>query len=537
MVHAASALLRELPWVAGTWGGISLIQARGGAFRLDGIPEGIQWFDYVSLAWHLVHQVPGGGEDWRRPTYFLLLGHLGEDLGYVDAGILIASVSMALAVVAAALAGRALAGPAAGGLAAFGLALVETVQDASRWVTFYPPLAAAVGLAFACGALLARWPGLLLSLATGLAAGGAWALDLRGAMALPVGAALVAIAMLAAPTQPGRWSRIRRWLLPLPFLVGILPALGATRRPDIHMRPLGEQVYLQREVGLQWVRETGDRALSDACRSEPPREAPSVAALIRPCAREMVRYNFENRLQDHAPFPLLVLLAALPLALLPGDGIFGAAGRPVRSALRASLASLSIFGGVAAPLLFQALWLPLPERYLLPFVVPLALLLPVALERTLRTVLPRRIATWAALGAAAVAGGLTWWNHPWNRVGAEVPVMDQTRLAARVAADLRPLLGPDDVFLDCTAYPIQPALLPLVRDPVLRAVSHVDPQVCRAFLADPRAVTTGRGIMRVATSPAASPAVLGFQGWTRERSWGADSLQVELWRAVEPVGP
>lgn len=66
---------------------------RGFAFRPLPYPASFDWFVHFGAAWDLLHGPPGNSIDFRSPLYPLLLGVLGEKVGYLDAGVLIASVS------------------------------------------------------------------------------------------------------------------------------------------------------------------------------------------------------------------------------------------------------------------------------------------------------------------------------------------------------------------------------------------------------------------------------------------------------------
>lgn len=461
-MHRLRPAAAELPLLAGVLAGWWLLWWQGHAFVLDGAVEGYGWADYLENAWMVTHREDLGYANFRRPLHGALLGHLGEAMGsYADAGIVLSSLAAGGAVLAAGLLARALAGPWAAGAASVAVVSTQVAITSARWANNYTLLAGTSGLSLALAACCARWPRWWLALLAGLSGGLAWGVDSRGLAMLPGAAALV---LLGA----ARARRVGVLLaFALPMAIGPVSQdalwLDGVQRPG----PV-EQLRFQRSVSLRWARNSHDPVLIDACADEAADTLPTLGTLQTPCAQAMWSYNLSKRFPAHLPWPAgVVALAALAL-LVPGrrrgeavDGI---------AALGGGLASLVAF----------AWWFPYPDRYLLPFCVPLAVIVPVGLARVLGRVRP-----WALAVGAVVALAGAWVADPTERnTPTKLQFNPQERLKDRVAAQVASVLGDGDAFLDCADFHTATRWLPRLVAPA-PPMAKVDEARCVAWLKAP----------------------------------------------------
>jgi len=490
---------REWPLVAGVVAGWALLVDRGRAFVLMHAPAGFDWSEYLQAAWMVVHRADHGYPAFRNPLYPWLLGALGEAVGsYPVAALLLASVGTFLVVLAAGVGARALASPWAGAVAALSVPFVHDTAVASRWVNLYPLLGGATGMGVALALCAWRWPRVGLALASGLLGGVAWGIDNR---ALPVVLASFVLVGLGAvglgavgpgAVGPGargseggegsRWGR-GRWRfggLAVAFSLGASVGPVATHVLAIApSRPMVEQVRLQRENDLRGIVGSGVRTLAEACRDEPKYETPSWTALRRPCARALVAYNLEG-LPHRLPFGMTWTLLLLPLCWLP-------AGRGWRGAV----AGLVLTGVAVAPLAFLSAWTMLPDRYVLQFAAPIAMLVPVGVFRFLGTVVPGRVRFWAEAPAALALGLVVAFQVDHGRPPPPLNEDGRYRALAALLDTLHEVLGPDDVLLDCSARGIETALLPRMYHAPPPNLTGNDTIRCMAWLEAPER-TSGR---------------------------------------------
>ena len=145
-------------------------------------------------------------------------------------------------------------------------------------------------------------------------------------------------------------------------------------------------------------------------------------------------------------------LLALPLVLL-GDG----------RGWRASLSSLLVFGAGWGALFLMAVWARLNVHHFVQFAVPIAMVVPVALSRTIRTLTFRRaqgtVQALTMLGASA----WLWAAGPW----AGKPVDDLAQAETHQllgwmlsGVDMHVDLDGGDQLLDCSGLGVGPRSCP-----------------------------------------------------------------------------
>jgi len=450
--------------------GWALLWRFGRAFVFEGPTaiEGYGWAGYVANAWMVTHGVDVGYDRFRLPLHGWMLGTVGEALGsYADGGVVVASLSMGVVVLAAALAGRALSGPWAGGLSAALLPLVPLNADAARWANNYPTQAALGGAALALAVACARWPRAGLALAGGVAGGLAWGVDGRAGLMALTALALVPLALLERP-------RATTLALPLLFALGLSLGPWSAARLHVGDEPLPtlvEKVEFQRGVALRWTTQRHDDALEAACEGEPPGELPSLAALERPCATEMLRHNVERVLPRHVPLGGALTLGLAGLVLLPG-----------RQGWRGSARSAAWLAVCGLPLLAELLWVPLPDRYVVPRAVVLAVLAPAGLGRLAGSL--GRVGGWLVGPAAIALLVYAWVADPAER-WRDTALQESRAAAARsqATADALDALSAEPApLLDCSDHFVATALLPRLTAPWPPQLRVLDGAACAAWL-------------------------------------------------------
>lgn len=516
----------ESPWLAGVGLGAWLPILAGRAWRLGDGPWGYGWPEYLTQAFVVTRRVDGRYNPFREPFHAELVGRIGDALGsFTDGAAVVSSAAMLLAVFAAGLGGRALAGPWAGAVAAASLGLLRVTADATHWGNHYPLLAGTAGLALAGSvALLRAHPHAVLqgAMATlaGVGGGLAWATDRRGLLVFPLVILAGLIPVLRAPKR-------RFWVLPLVILpLGLGPLITAQTRPIPAQHVDAEKMRtIQQDVVSRFVRNSKDPALQAAC----PAEALSLepAALLRPCAREMVRYNLVQILPLHLPLGIW----ATGLALL----MWGLPGRRRRwGTIQGLLAAGSLGGGV---LLVMALT-PMPHRYVVPSAVLLHLAAPVALQRMLWTLLPKAAPHLGPRMGLALLSGVLWMHPPQDVERIPEQRNHQTQAARRALGFLPAHLGPKDALLDCTLSATEAALLPrvLAKD---TPPERVDERSCRSWIQQPFP-PDGAPRSLVLTSAADRPertarlhqSVVGSGVWTELHRDG--QIVLHQWTGAQP---
>ncbi len=508
--------------------GWALLWRFGRAFVFEGPAaiEGYGWAGYVANAWMVTNGVDVCYDRFRLPLHGWMLGSAGEALGsYADGGVVVASLSMGLVVVAAAVTGRALSGPWAGGLAAALLPLVPHNADAARWANSYPTQAALGGAALALAVACARWPRASLALAGGIAGGLAWGVDGRAGLMAVAALALLPLALLERP-------RATTLAMPLLFALGL--SLGPWSAAYLHvgdepLPTLVEKVEFQRGVALRWTAQRHDDALEAACQDEPSGELPSLAALQRPCAAEMLRHNVEQVLPWHVPLGGALTLGLAGLVLLPG-----------RQGWRGTARAAAFLVACGLPLLAELLWVPLPDRYVVPRAVVLAVLAPAGLGRLAGTL--GRAGGWL-MGPAAI--GLlvyAWIEDPTER-WRDTALQESRAAAARsqATADALAALSAEPApLLDCSDHFVATALLPRLTAPWPPQLRVFDGAACVAWLDLAPAgalisVDPNRPVPLHRSRPGAGqvrfePSLMTARGWAVV----ARRPTVELWRKAPP---
>lgn len=461
--------------------------------------HGYGWPGYAINAWSAFHRVDAGYDAFRQPLHGWLLGALGEGIGsYPYAAVILSSVSLGAMVLAAGLIAGQLGGPWAGGLAAVSLAMVSHNAQASRAANHYPLQSGLSALAVAASLIAARRGSVALSALSGLLSGLAVAVDGR----------MIFYALIAGAMQlvRGRLAPVLAFVA----LVWVGPVAGARLvLPEQPMMSTAQVMTLQRPVILRWAQQSNDPVLMAACAHEDADARPSLAGLQTPCARAMWSYNVTRVFPSH--FPLGVpLTAAAALAALLGWAL----ARKWRDGL---LGAMWLVGS-GAPLLLQSLWVPQPDRYLLPWAVPLATAVPIALGR-----LPRR---WMVAAAAVGVGLWAWQADPtgrYERLQHELNRNYAQRREARWIAEAHIGGAP---LLDCSGLYIGVSMLPRITSPMPPQLK-VNPRRCRAWVAAPPEPGSW-----VATDPRTGTYrdALQASGW--QRVYSSDFLA--LWQAPSP---
>lgn len=489
---------RQLPLLAGVLIGWGLLWWLGSAMVLSDDFHGYGWPGYVINAWSAFHGIDAGYDAFRQPMHGWLLGALGEQLGsYPHAAVIVSSLSVGAMVLAAGLIAGQLGGPWAGGLAAASLAMVAQSAAAARAANHYPLQSGLAGMAVALALISARregrggWGAAALA---GLLAGMAVAVDSRMAFY-----AAIAGAMLVVSARPGR-------VLSFAALAWIGPRLGdALVLPEQPMMPTAHVMALQRPVLLRWARDSRDPAMVEACASADPSALPSLAGLQTPCAQAMWNYNVSEMFPSHFLFGVPITVAAVAVALL---------GWALSRSWRDGLLGGLWLGGTAAVLVVQALWVPLPDRYLVPWAVPLATAVPIAIGR-----LPGR---WTVALAALAAGGWAWQadlTERHRRLAHQLNRVYALRQEARwIVADH---IG-EDSFLDCSGLFISVSLLPRITSPLPPQFKN-NPARCARWIASPPA----RAWVAVDRATGGHQEALQAAGW----SLSYRDASLALWQA------
>lgn len=440
------AWIWELPWVVGVLGGLALLWLRGALLVLDGSVSGYHWPEWLHNGWHVVHGRWDRMSGFRKPLHGYLVGMLGEGLGYADAAILVSSLSGVVVVVSAGVVGRVLGGPAAGGLAALTVGGVPLVANATHWGTGYPMLAAATGAAMAAAVGFAARPSRGLLAAVAVCTTWALATEDRGVLVVPWVVGMVSWGALRS-RRVGWWAgglALATTLLAPPLLDH---ALG--HRPPFALSTEAKR-QAQKEVVHRWLRIEPAPDLVRACREVREAETLEPRFFTTRCARAVLAYNSTTIAPKATVWPVGWLGVAL--------GVWGLGGR-VRRHRWLVWTGAATAGG--AWLLFAAAT-PMPHRYILQFVVPLAVVVPVALGRV-GGGLRRDWGGWAvSCGLCLAAGGWAWWADPHDRSGtwqrsrgdwSEARWADDAALVAAHVPD-------DEAVLDCADHGVNSALLP-----------------------------------------------------------------------------
>ena len=511
--------LCELPFVGGIVGGAGLLWLRGGLFVLDGTVSGYHWPEWLHNAWHVVHGRWDRMSGFRKPLHGYLVGMVGELTGYDDSAVLLASVSGVVMLLSAALIARVLAGPAAGGLAAVTLGAVPLAANAIHWGNGYPLLAASTGAALAGAVLLAAHPSrrtLALATTTAIAA---LASEDRGVLVLPwvMGMTALALRSRARPSM--------RWFLVAAFLVALVPPaidVGLGHRAPFALSATEKRIA-QKDVVYRWLQIEPDAELVSTCASIAQAETLEPAFFRTACARAVLAYNSRTV----APRATFFSGTAMVLGLL----CWLLAPRPRRALVWTG----GLCGGAAW--LFFASATPMPHRYILQFVVPLVIVVPVAAGR-IGWIAGHGWRGWSVSTLVCIGVGVWGWmadphdrNGLWQRTRGDWSKAEWAEEAALV----RTHVPPDERVLDCLDHGINSAVLP---DHVVGPAPFLtpDPGFCvdwiahpTRFGAAPRWVVVGQGV-EVFDSGARKKVRLDTLVAETERwTLAAEQAGVELW--------
>jgi hypothetical protein len=500
-----------------------------------GAPCGSDWPTYLQNAavfWH-PDQVGMHYQEWRKPLHAMLVGLLGEPMGYVRAAQWIAMLATLLAVLGTGLLGRALGSRSTGAAAVLVMALVPSLEQSARWVNSYPLLAGLGAMALGLAAACLRWPRWQLGAMAALLAGLTAATDHRGLAVLAVvGVTIAAAAWVCRPRRAG-----------LAILGAALIAVLATAAMDHGLqartghatRALTSQLSIQTEVSLgphlpPEVHEACDRSLATVG---------ADGAARAQCARQLLPHNWRDLVLSEA-LPPWGWLLLLPLALLPA-----------RWGRRSSVGVAVLLGGGLAAMLTGMGLVAYPERYALPQLACLVVLLPLAWHRLAERVTPSkrwcRVATGAAmLATAGLAVGVWPGLAPISRqpldycreAGVPQQGLHQGRTAVLAWAEANQ--EPGDLLLDCSGSYLRTLALP--RAPALE-VAPLDSELCATWATQPPPAE-GSVHMLTMVHPGGQPVLAGTHprdlqalGWRRVvlnelRNQGQG--QLVLWRQPTP---
>ena len=449
-------LHRWWPLGVGLSGGLTGLWWRGGLWVLDGQPSGYQWPAWVYGAWSWQQGHASQLDAFRDPLHAIVVGLVGPELGFANAGLLVAGLSMVVTLLCATHIATLLAGRHAGMLTALCLPLAPLAASGVRWATGYPLLTAGLTASIAASLHFAH--------TAGPAALGAWAVatvfacwtDDRGMLALP------SLLLLAA----GCWGRSRRLWITVAGVAITAWAVGQAGPALVgqdHMLSWNEKRSVQTRVVRRWSTQTMNADMKAACSDIPDSKLLTPGFLATPCAPAIANHNRTHALPGITAWPAsLLFLGVGGLLLLP-------ARRPGRLYIATLLA-------MVAP---AAVFTPWPARYQLLFVGVLAPLVPAALLGLLPTD-QRGVAPAGALLALLAV----WLWDPHHHARHPVQGIDaRWRQPGVLATALRTALGPADRVVDCAHTFVEVALLPEHRPPMGPNLSMPDLRPCRSWMA------------------------------------------------------
>jgi hypothetical protein len=421
-------------------------------------PLGSDWGHYFTAAEYIWMPTDSlAYPDFRKPWFGWILGGLGSWVGYLDAAQWLGRVSMVAMVGSAALLGTALANRWAGLASAAVVVMMPLVMDGALWVNHYPLLGAAVGAGIALSASAARWPGLAWVVSAGLVSGAAMALDARGTIAVVVASLLV---VLGSVDLGLRRTGLR--VLLFASMVAAIWAHDGWLQDSFNVPQLefAQQLQVQRKGTLEQIQQGifDDSKLEDACDGVAV-QAFSVDATWTSCG-DALRNSSLARLQKLALLPSGWTLWMVLLALLP------ATGWSRRGRMRSVCISAVVFGGPALSVWAGMAWVTYFDRYVLPFSVLMAALVPIGMSR-LSGLLGLSLGRFSKLmPLAAALGALCWALVQWPSLGgrdldAPERVRSSEYHAGALARWVQDETSPDDHVIDCAGLAIDSLLLPI----------------------------------------------------------------------------
>jgi len=420
-------------------------------------PLGSDWGHYFTAAefiWMPTDNL--AYPDFRKPWFGWILGGLGSMLGYLDAAQWIGRMSMVAMVGSAALLGTALANRWTGLASAAVIPLMPLVMDGALWVNHYPLLAAAVGAGVAFAAASNRWTGMAWVVCAGLSASAAMALDTRGSIAVVVACVLVILGGVGLGLK--RWGfRAAVFVL----MVGSVWAHDGWLQKSFNVPQLEfeQQLQVQRKGTLEQIQQGlfDDPVLEAACKGTEVQRF-TVDAAWTACGNAL-RASSHKRLSALALVPGVGTLLLVLLTLFPAGG-WERWGR-----LRSAIAAAVVFGGPALSVWVGMAWVTYFDRYVLPFAVPMAVLVPVAIARLLGLFGPAlgRFSKFVPpIGSVlALCWALVQWPSSGGRALDSPETVRSSEYHAGVLARwVRDETALNDYVIDCAGLAIDSLLLP-----------------------------------------------------------------------------
>jgi len=414
-------------------------------------PMGSDWGHYFTAAEFIWNPIDGiAYPDFRKPWFGWILGGIGQLFGYLAAGQTIGKLALMAMIGASALAAAALADRWAALVASWTVVLMPLAMDGALWVNHYPLLGATVGLAFAAGAAASRWPGLGWVAVAGLAAGASWALDFRGAVAIPVVVALVILG-----SQGLGWRMAIGRVVVLASMMGGLAAhdVWLQRTFDVPQLEVEQQLRVQRKGTLQQIAQgtVGDDKVRQLCENEALKSF-ELSSVMTPCGISLRSSNIQ-RLASMRLIPAPVVLLFGILSIIP-------MAWSRRGLLRSALAPCIVY---LPPLLSIAAgmgWVTYFDRYILPFTVVLAVFVPVSISRFVG-ILP--LGRWRGLTSfvlASLVPILMWPGLDARDLDAPESARSSEYHAGILAKWVDTSLENGDGVIDCAGLAIDSLLLP-----------------------------------------------------------------------------
>jgi len=414
-----------------------------------GHPLGSDWGHYFTAAEFIWNPVDGlAYPDFRKPWFGWLMGGVGQGMGYLAAAQMIGKISLAGMVLGAALLGASMASRWVGLVAGGTVILMPLAMDGALWVNHYPALGAAVGLAFGAGAAAMRWRWTGWVILAGIAAGIAWALDFRGLIALPAAAGLVLLGGLRFGLKS---CILRLAVFGAVFSGPFAQDVWLQRTFSIPQLEVASQLAVQRKGTLEQIGQGlvgGDR-VRQACSGQRV-ERFRVASAGTECATALRTSSIER----------LAALGLIPSGIVLTAGAFWLLPSAPRRRWTVALAGAGIVGAPMLSLYMGMGWVTYFDRYVLPFAVIIAALLPVAAGRVADLVPVRwlrdPLGGVLALGATA----LVWPGLSARNIDAPERVQSSEYHAGVFAEWASASLGPADGVIDCAGLAVDSLLLP-----------------------------------------------------------------------------
>jgi hypothetical protein len=181
-------------------------------------------------------------------------------------------------------------------------------------------------------------------------------------------------------------------------------------------------------------------------------------------------------------------------------------------------------------------WARLNVHHFVQFAAGIAMTVPVAVSRLVRTVGPDHRAREALLGLLGL-GGLLWVSTqgPWSgQPVTELSQAEQHRLLGEILSDVQLRLREEDTLLDCSGMGVEAALLPRRLHPGNPNFNpSITSETCQRWMRLPPNANGGAWLLTRAEAGVAPPSPLR---WRKASAWVDGPRQVWLWRAVDTAG-